>query len=167
MRRIAVFLGIAAFAPWACAQPGNVKRLDGSTIAGSEIDATVSRLMKAGEVTGAGITIFTGGKVAYSKACGYRDVEKKLPLTEDSVLGAASFTKVAFTYLAMQLVQDGAIDLDKTVQQQLPNPLPSYASYADLAGRSALSEDHPADAVEPYLRFSESSVPESERQAKH
>ena len=34
----------------------------------------------------------------------------------------------------MQLVQVGTIDLDKTVQQQLPKPLPSYPSYADLAG---------------------------------
>src|ERR1700722_10736018 len=82
-----------------------VKRLDGSTISPSEIDATVARLMKAGEVTGAGITIFNSGKIAYSKAYGYRDTEKKLPLTVDSVLGAASFTKVAFGYLVMQLVE--------------------------------------------------------------
>ncbi|MGO9124309.1 MAG: serine hydrolase, partial [Terriglobales bacterium] len=42
-----------------------IKRLDGSTIAPAEIDATVARLMQAAEVTGAGIAIFNDGKVAY------------------------------------------------------------------------------------------------------
>ncbi len=116
----------------AAPQP-NVKRLDGSTISRAEIDAAVSRLMSAAEVTGAGIAIFNGGRVAYLKTYGFRDKEKKLPLTEDSVLAGASFTKVAFTYLAMQLVDDRILDLDKPVQEYLPRPLPDYPAYRDLA----------------------------------
>jgi CubicO group peptidase (beta-lactamase class C family) len=120
--------GLAAVA----AQPG-IKRLDGSSLSGAEIDATVSRLMKAAEVTGAGIAIFNRGKVAYLMAYGFRDTEKKLPLTEDSVMAAASFTKVAFTYLVMQLVDNRTLDLDSPVQDYLPKPLPDYAAYRDLA----------------------------------
>src|SRR5262249_9638179 len=110
-----------------------VRRLDGSTISPAEIDATLTRLMRAAEVTGAGIAILNHGAVAYAKAYGFRDKEKKLPLTEDSVLGAASFTKVAFTYLVMQLVDEGILDLDKPVQQYLPEPLPDFPEYRDLA----------------------------------
>lgn len=113
--------------------PQRVKRLDGSTISGPEIDATMSRLMSAAQVTGAAISIFNGGKVAFFRAYGYRDKDKKLPLTEDSVMAAASFTKVAFTYLVMLLVDDRTLDLDKPVQEYLPRPLPDYPAYRDLA----------------------------------
>lgn len=109
-----------------------VKRLTGGTISPSEIDETVWRLMRATEVTGVGVTIFNNGRVAYSKAYGLRDVEKQLPLTEDSVMAGASLSKVAFTYLVMQLVADRSLDLDKPVHQYLPKALPEYAGYGDL-----------------------------------
>jgi CubicO group peptidase (beta-lactamase class C family) len=89
-----------------------VKRLDGSTISPGEIDGTVLRLMRAAEVTGVGISILNHGKVAYQKAYGFRDAEKKLPLTADSVMDGASFTKVAFSYLVMKLVEERTLDLD-------------------------------------------------------
>ena len=111
-----------------------VKRLDGSTLTPTEIDSTVTRLMAAAEVPGLGIAIFNDGKVAYLKAYGVRDKEKNLPLTPDSVVTAASFTKVAFGYMVMQLVAEKVIDLDKPVYQYLPKPLPEYPQYADLAG---------------------------------
>ncbi len=110
-----------------------VKRLDGSTISPAEIDATVTRLMRAAEVTGAGVAIFNDGKIAYLKAYGFRDTEKNLPLTVDSVMTAASFSKVALAYLAMQLVEAGKLDLDRPVYQYFPKPLPEYPTYQDLA----------------------------------
>jgi CubicO group peptidase (beta-lactamase class C family) len=113
---------------------GTIKRLDGTTISPAEIDSTVTRLMQPAEVTGAGIAILNGGKIAYLKAYGFRDREKKLPLTANSVMAAASFSKVAFGYLVMQLVDEGRIDLDKPITQYLPKPLPQYPAYADLAG---------------------------------
>jgi CubicO group peptidase (beta-lactamase class C family) len=109
-------------------------RLDGSTITVAEIDGTVTRLMKAAEVPGVGIAIFNHGNIAYLKAYGFRDKEKNLPLTTDSVMSAASFSKVVFAYLAMKLVDEGVLDLDKPVYQYLPKPLPEYPNYADLAG---------------------------------
>ena len=108
----------------AAGQQSAITRLDGSTISAAEIDATVTRLMKGAEVVGAGIAVFDHGKIAYLKAYGFRDKEKNLPLTIDSVMSAASLSKVAFGYLAMQLVDEGALDLDKPVYQYLPKPLP-------------------------------------------
>ena len=117
----------------AAGQQSAITRLDGSTISAAEIDATVTRLMKGAEVVGAGIAVFDHGKIAYLKAYGFRDKEKNLPLTIDSVMSAASLSKVAFGYLAMQLVDEGALDLDKPVYQYLPKPLPEYPNYTDLA----------------------------------
>jgi CubicO group peptidase (beta-lactamase class C family) len=110
-----------------------IKRLDGSRITPSEIDGTVIRLMKAAEVTGVGIAIFNDGTIAYLKAYGVRDKEKNLPLTIDSVMSAASFSKVAFAYMVMQLVDRGALDLDKPVYQYFPKLLPEYPNFKDLA----------------------------------
>jgi CubicO group peptidase (beta-lactamase class C family) len=118
----------------AVGQTQSVTRFDGSTITATEIDATVTRLMKAAEVPGVGIAIFDGGKIAYLKAYGERDKERNLPLTADSVMYAASFSKVAFAYLAMLLVDDGTLILDKPVYQYLPQPLPEYSKYSDLVG---------------------------------
>ncbi len=89
--------------------------------------------MRAANVTGVAIAIFNDGKVAYLKAYGVRDKEKNLPLTEDSMMYAASFTKVAFAYMVMQLVEEKLLDLDKPVHQFLPKPLPEYPAYKDLA----------------------------------
>jgi CubicO group peptidase (beta-lactamase class C family) len=122
-----------ASASLAAGQQSAITRLDGSTISAAEIDATVTRLMKGAEVVGAGMAVFDHGKIAYLKAYGFRDKEKNLPLTIDSVMSAASLSKVAFGYLAMQLVDEGALDLDKPVYQYLPKPLPEYPNYADLA----------------------------------
>ena len=134
MKRALILVAyVAATATMLSAQPA-VPRLDGSKITPAEIDATVTRLMRSAEVTGVGITLFNQGKVAYQKAYGFRDTEKHLPLTVDSVMGAASFTKVAFAYMVMQLVEEKRLDLDRPVYQYLDKPLPEYPQYRDLAG---------------------------------
>jgi len=133
MKRLLLLLAVmlsACLLP--AAQPG-IKRLDGSTIAAAEIDATVTRLMHAAEVTGVSLAIFDPHTVRYLKAYGFRDKEKALPLTPDSVMSAASFTKVAFAYMVMKLVDEGVLDLDKPIYQYLPKPLPEYPQYKDLA----------------------------------
>jgi CubicO group peptidase (beta-lactamase class C family) len=111
-----------------------VKRLDGSSIGASEIDATVHRLMSATKVTGLGLAILNDGNVVYLKGYGQRDRSVGKPLTPDSIMSAASFTKVAFAYLVMKLVQDHIIDLDKPAYQYLGRPIPEIGDYADLAG---------------------------------
>src|ERR1051326_2167114 len=107
--------------------------INGRPIPPARADATIVRLMKAAEVTGTGIAMFSGGRVVYLRAYGHRDVDRKLPLTPDTVMTAASFTKVAFAYLCMRLVDPHRLDLDRPVVAYLPKPLPEYPEYADLA----------------------------------
>ena len=111
-----------------------LKRLDGSTISSGEIDRTVARLMSAARVTGIAIAILNDSKIAYAKTYGFRNKEEQKPLTEQTVMRGASFTKAVFAYLVMQLVEEGLIDLDKPVYQYLEKPLPDYEKYKDLAG---------------------------------
>src|ERR1700742_3702825 len=101
-----LFLALTLCALPVNAQQRPVKRLDGSKISPAEIDSTVTRLLRAAEVTGAGIALFNDGKIAYAKGYGLRDKEKNLPFTPDTVLTAASLTKSAFACMVMQLVQE-------------------------------------------------------------
>jgi CubicO group peptidase (beta-lactamase class C family) len=111
-----------------------IERLDGSRITPDEIDALAARLMKSAEVPGLAIAVVNQGILSYANAYGFRDTDKHLPLTVNSVMDAASLTKVAFAYLVMELVGQGKLDLDKPVYLYLPKPLPDYPSYADLSG---------------------------------
>lgn len=49
-----------------------------------------------------------------------------------------SLTKTAFTYMLLQLVDDGRLNLDATIGDLLPKPLPEYDNeeynFTDLAG---------------------------------
>jgi CubicO group peptidase (beta-lactamase class C family) len=130
---IAVICLLAGFASATDAVP-RITRLDGSTITGQQVDATVRPLLEAAHVTGAGIAIFQDRRIAYLKAYGLRDTEKQLPLTPDSVMTSASLSKAAFATVVMRLVQQRRLDLDKPVYQYLPKPLPEYPRYADLNG---------------------------------
>ena len=135
MRRAVLFLGtmVAVATATECGKQVGIDRLDGSTITPAEIDATITRLMKAAEVPGLGLAVLNDGNIVYLKAYGIRDKERNLPLTVDSAMYAASFSKSAFAYLVMQLVGKGTLDLDKPVHQYLPKPLPEYPGYQDLA----------------------------------
>jgi CubicO group peptidase (beta-lactamase class C family) len=127
---------------WSCgsseaphfANASTIKRLDGSTIAASEVDATVNRMMRDAKVTGVGLAIINDGKIVYLNAYGKRKSSPDLPLQIDTIMSAASFTKVAFAYMVMQLVQEGVIDLDKPAYQYIGRPLPEKHNYKDLAG---------------------------------
>lgn len=126
-------IAIGAFPFAAMSREVTVTRLDGTTISAAEIDATVIRAMQEARVTGLGIAIFNHGKVVYTRAYGVRDAASNKPLTPDSVMTAASLTKVAFAVMVLKLVEEKAIDLDRPVVEYLPKPLPEYALYRDLA----------------------------------
>jgi CubicO group peptidase (beta-lactamase class C family) len=124
---------VATVVAFSQTSPPRVHRLDGSTISASEIDTAVTRLMLAAKVPGIAIAILNDNRVAYEHAYGFRDKDNHLPLTTASIMTSASLTKSAFACLAMQLVEQGALNLDKPVYEYLPKPLPDYPNYKDLA----------------------------------
>ena len=111
----------------------NIKRLDDSKISIQEIERSVTGLMARSCVTGLGVAIFNDDKIAYLNSFGWRNKEEHLPLTADSVMYAASFTKAVFATLVAQLVTEGTLDLDKPIEAYLDKPLPDYDQYKDLA----------------------------------
>jgi CubicO group peptidase (beta-lactamase class C family) len=125
------------------AGPRAVRRLDGSAIGTDAIDRTVLRLMAAARVPGLALAIINDGKVAYLEGYGYRDVEKRAPMTPDTVMVGASFTKPAFAYAVMQAVDEGLMDLDRPVVKYFDAPLAQDEDYRDLAGDARLGRITP------------------------
>jgi len=135
LRRIALTtLALFGCSLHALGQQRAVQRPDGSRIATSQIDESIGQLMQPAHVTGVGIALFHDGKIVYLKTYGYRDTEKGLPLTSDSIMTSASLSKAAFASLVMLLAQQRTIDVDKPILQYLAKPLPDYPRYADLKG---------------------------------
>ena len=118
--------GLATAAP--------IRALDGRALAPAAIDGRVRGLMRANDVKGLALALIRDGRVVYVRTYGLRDVERDLPLEPDTVMYAASLTKATFAYMVMQLVDEGKVDLDRSIADYLPKPLPAYPKYADLAG---------------------------------
>ncbi|MDQ3754141.1 MAG: beta-lactamase family protein [Acidobacteriota bacterium] len=120
--------------PCVAAQNRNrIKRLDGSTISSTEIERIVAKLTQDARVTGMSIAILNDSRAVYVKSFGFRNKEGRKPLTENTVMYGASFTKAVFAYMVMQLTAEGVLDLDKPVHQYLDRALPEYEKYKDLA----------------------------------
>ena len=98
------------------------------------IDAEAQRLMASQDVKGMAIAVIDNGAIVHVAAFGQRNVERNLPLQTDTIMYGASLTKTAFAYMVLQLVDEGRLDLDRSIADYLPRPLPEYEDYADLAG---------------------------------
>ena len=103
------------------------------------LDAEAARAMAATGARGLAIAVIDDGKVVQVRSYGARNAAGD-PLQADTTLYAASLTKAAFAHLVMQLVEEKRLDLDTSIADLLPQPLPAYpdedkyAPWKDLAG---------------------------------
>ena len=101
---------------------------------GASVSAEIRRLMSEHEVVGLALAVVHSGEVTQVETFGYRNLERRLPLTPETVLYGASLTKAAFGYMVLQLVDEGRLALDTPIAALLPRPLPEYEDYAEIAG---------------------------------
>ena len=89
------------------------------------IDAKVAKIMTQTHANGMAVAVVDHGKVAQVHAYGIRNA-KGDPLTTETVMYGASLTKTVFAYTVMQLVDQGKLNLDTPIKDDLDKPLPSY-----------------------------------------
>jgi len=80
------------------------------------LDAEVRR----GRVPGISAAVVKGGHVAWAGAAGAADLSRGAPMTSDAVCNWFSMTKIATATAAMQLADDGTLDIDAPVSRYLP-----------------------------------------------
>ncbi len=106
------------------------------------IDAEVLRVMAATGARGLALAVIENGRPVHVKSYGVRNAAGD-PLQTDTIMYGASLTKAVFAYTVMQLVDEGILELDTSIDRYLSKPLPAYserqvedlyARWSDLAG---------------------------------
>jgi CubicO group peptidase (beta-lactamase class C family) len=102
--------------------------------------ATIARsAMAETGAKGLAIAVIDGGRIQSVQAFGERNAKGE-PLTADTIMYGASLTKAVFATTVLQLVEEGRLDLDRSIADYLPKPLPAYGNldaygnWGDLAG---------------------------------
>ena len=117
--------------------PGPVQSIRPERVA--QIDTLVRSAMQRTGARGLALALVEDGRPVMVRSWGHRNAAGD-PLTTDTVMYGASLTKTVFAYTVMQLVEEGVIDLDRSIASYLPRPLPhygnldAYGNWGDLAG---------------------------------
>ncbi len=84
-------------------------------------DKEMQKNLRDWNMPGVGVGIVKNGKLVFVKGYGYRDYEKKLPITANTLFQIASNTKL-FTATALGfLVNEGKLDWDKPIKTFVPS----------------------------------------------
>jgi len=128
---------------WARRLQREGKRRD--TAAAGEIFGDAARLMEIAQLPGLD---WRGAarKLAWKHHEGLANVDAKTPITSESVFPAASLSKQSVAYLALGLVDEGKLAMDKPLRRVREGRCANGA-----AGR----KNHGAARVEPFERIAE------------
>jgi len=109
----------------------------------SELRNFITDARSQWQVPGVAVGIIKDGQVILAEGFGYRDLEGKLPVGENTLFGIGSCTKAFTSLLAGMLVEEGKLGLDTPIQEYLPSfalkddPLASYITLRDLLSHRA------------------------------
>src|SRR5687767_1822393 len=84
-------------------------------------DAFIEKTMKEWNGVGIGVGIVVNDKLVFGKGYGYRDYEKKLPITTNTLFPIASNTKLFTSVAAGFLVEEGKLTWDRPIRESVPS----------------------------------------------
>ncbi len=87
-----------------------------------EIEAAVREAMTEHKVPGLSIALLRDGQTVWSGGFGLMDQESGQRVDDETVFEAASLTKPVTAYAALCLVEQGRLDLDKSLSEYLEEP---------------------------------------------
>jgi CubicO group peptidase (beta-lactamase class C family) len=112
-QRLAAVLLFASFATALMAQTSPAL-LPGS------IDALAINALNAQNLPGVTLAVVQDGRIVYSSAFGFSDLENKVKASRESEIRTASIAKPMTAIAALELARAGKLDLDAPVQQYCP-----------------------------------------------
>ena len=84
------------------------------------IDAAIEDGMRRDGTVGMAVGVIAGDRVVYLKGYGYADREKRTPVATRTMFRWASVSKPVAAIAAMQLAEQGRLDLDADVRRYVP-----------------------------------------------
>lgn len=110
----AAVLLLAFAAPTPAHAAADAKRLAG-------FDAYMEKLLRDWNLPGAAVGVIVKDRVVLAKGYGYRDYEKKLPVTSSTLFQIASNTKLFTAVSVGMLVEEGKLEWDVPVRTFVPD----------------------------------------------
>ncbi len=87
------------------------------------LDSGIIAYQKQYKIPGIATMIIKDNKIIWSKNYGYRDTQNQLPVDDSTFFYQASISKTITATAAMQLWENGMIDLDSNINKYLPSGL--------------------------------------------
>jgi len=84
------------------------------------LDTAFNRVLKDWKAAGFAVAVVEKNKIVYSKGAGFRDFEKKIPVTSNTLFAIGSCTKAFTASLIGLLEKDNKLEYDKPVRDYLP-----------------------------------------------
>ncbi len=78
------------------------------------------RYIDAGRLPGTQVLVYRRGKVVHSAVQGFADVERKVPMRDDTIFRIYSMTKPITSVAFMMLFEEGRVALDEPVHKYIP-----------------------------------------------
>jgi CubicO group peptidase (beta-lactamase class C family) len=101
--------------------PASPESVGMSKAALDRVDAHLkSRYIDAGRFPGTHLLVYRRGKIAHSSVQGFADVERKLPVKDDTIYRIYSMTKPLTSVAFMMLVEQGLVAIDEPVAKYIP-----------------------------------------------
>ncbi len=106
----------------------------------AKIEAVITSLKASRHIPGIAVAIVSDNQLKWQKAYGLSDLENSVPASTASVFRIASVTKAITAVAAMQLAEQGKLDLDAPVQKYAPSfptkqfPITTRQLLAHLSG---------------------------------
>jgi CubicO group peptidase (beta-lactamase class C family) len=85
-----------------------------------DIDPVIEKILKDWNVPGCGIGVVYKDKLVFARGYGYRNLEKKLPVTPNTLFQIASNTKLFTATSVGFLVEEAKLDWDKPIKNYVP-----------------------------------------------
>jgi CubicO group peptidase (beta-lactamase class C family) len=116
-------------------QRARPERLGMSSERLERLDAVLKSYVEDERLAGQVIMVLRNSRIAYSAANGMRDIEKQLPMTEDTLFRIASQTKAIVSTGIMILHERGALDIAHPLSRYFPEWADTKVAVAnDLGG---------------------------------
>jgi CubicO group peptidase (beta-lactamase class C family) len=85
-----------------------------------KVTQRLQRHIDDGDISGVVATVIRDGKIVYSEALGQRDIEKSLPMTDDTLFRIYSMTREITSVAVLQLYEQGKFKLNDPIKMYLP-----------------------------------------------
>lgn len=155
MRWLLVLACVACDAP--AADPDAGPAPVDANVPPEELDAYLEWEMRQGGIPGAAMAIVRGTEIAWIGTYGYADIDAMVAVDESTLFAVASISKTITVVRAMQLVEEGALDLDAPIETYVPYAV-RHPGFPDDPITLRLLFTHTSGLADNWLQLAESTT---------